>query len=336
MADRLNALGVPPAYVRDGRKVQRGKRTQATQGLWRAGRIRNMVVSTTYKGIHQYGKRNATLREIIERPVPAIVTPELWQRAQATLRKNVMLSSPIAKHKYLLRGLITCGCCGLTYCGTGWSGAGGATKRYYTCNGRSQYRGLYGTKAQKCPSKAISADLEDLVWADIEAWARNPGPIIEELRARFAERNDATETLSGEAAALERALATMQTERDTVLTLYRKGRIDGASLDRQLDAIAADEASLFADLERTRARMQSNQDASGAVLEAEHLLRELGTQLDGPLSWETKREVVEALVASIVVDTVEQVGKRQALARVTYRFTDVTGCTDTGSSQPPE
>lgn len=265
---------------------------------------------------------------MIERAVPAIVTPEVWDRAQATLSKNVMLSSPIAKHKYLLRGLITCGCCGLSYCGTGWSGAGGAIKRYYNCNGRSQYRRMYGASAQKCPSKAISADLEELIWADIEAWARNPGPIIEELRARLAERNDATATLGDEAAALERALATMQTERDTVITLYRKGRLDGASFDRQLDAIAADEASLLADLERTRARMQSNQEASGAVLEAEHLLRKLGMRLDGPLSWETKREVVEALVAGIVVDTIEHAGTRQALARVTYRFTDVTGYTD--------
>ncbi len=332
VADRLNAIGVPPAYVRDGRKVQRGKRTQATQGLWRAGRIRNMVISTTYKGIHQYGKRSATPREIIERPVPAIVTPEVWQRAQTTLRKN-MMSSPIAKHKYLLRGLIKCGCCGLTYCGTGWSGAGGATKRYYTCNGRSQRRGIYGAKGQKCPAKAISADLEELVWADIDAWARNPGPIVQELQARVAERNDEAASLRGEIAVLERALAHTQQERDAVLTLYRKGRIDGTSLDRQLDAVAAEEATLTADLERIRARMQASDETSRVVVEAEHLLRELGTRLDGPLSWETRRDVVEALVAGIVVETVEQNGKRHAVAHVTYRFTEVTIRTDRDSSQ---
>ena len=41
IAHELNLLGVPTSYDRDGRGV-RGKRTQ---GLWRPGRIRNLVVS---------------------------------------------------------------------------------------------------------------------------------------------------------------------------------------------------------------------------------------------------------------------------------------------------
>src|SRR5207249_2085906 len=57
IAERLNALGVPPAYTRDGREVLRGKRKQATSGIWRSGRVRNLLVSPTYRGLHEYGKR---------------------------------------------------------------------------------------------------------------------------------------------------------------------------------------------------------------------------------------------------------------------------------------
>ena len=57
VADYLNALGVPPSYTKDGRQIKRGKRKVNTAGIWRPGRIRNMVVNTTYKGIHYYGKR---------------------------------------------------------------------------------------------------------------------------------------------------------------------------------------------------------------------------------------------------------------------------------------
>ena len=117
IADHLNRLGIPPSYARDGRAVERGKRGQATSGIWYPGRIRNLIVNATYKGVHQYGKRAKRPREIIERQVPAIVDPETWDRAQATLRRNRILSARSTRRQYLLRGLMRCGLCGMTYCG---------------------------------------------------------------------------------------------------------------------------------------------------------------------------------------------------------------------------
>ena len=46
IADVFNSLGIPTAYRRDGRGV-RGRRTQ---GLWRSGHIRNLIVNPVYKG----------------------------------------------------------------------------------------------------------------------------------------------------------------------------------------------------------------------------------------------------------------------------------------------
>lgn len=61
IADELNALGIPPAYIRDNRQLQvtgtGGKRKVNTAGIWRPSRIRNLVVSSVYKGLHTYGKR---------------------------------------------------------------------------------------------------------------------------------------------------------------------------------------------------------------------------------------------------------------------------------------
>ena len=53
IARDFNALGIPTHYARDGRGI-RGK---ATQGLWRSGRIRNLVVNPVYRGELQYGRR---------------------------------------------------------------------------------------------------------------------------------------------------------------------------------------------------------------------------------------------------------------------------------------
>ena len=115
----------------DNSKAGRGKRKVATRGVWRAGRVRNMLVETTYKGTHTWGKRRSrkaassgaagsTQAEtvLIERAVPAIVDAALWARAQETLRRNRLCRPDIVKRKYLLRGLIKCAHCGLTYVGT--------------------------------------------------------------------------------------------------------------------------------------------------------------------------------------------------------------------------
>src|SRR3712207_6116655 len=92
IADRLNELQVPTVYARDERVVQRGKRTQRTSGVWRAGRIRNLITNTTYKGVHAYGKRAANARAVIEREVPAIVSVDQWNAAQQTLQRNLKFS----------------------------------------------------------------------------------------------------------------------------------------------------------------------------------------------------------------------------------------------------
>ncbi|MBU1947247.1 MAG: hypothetical protein KJ927_00860, partial [Candidatus Eisenbacteria bacterium] len=50
-------------------------------------------------------------------------------------------------------------------------------------------------------------------------------------------------------------------------------------------------------------------------------LSELNGRLDGTLTWELKREIVETLVEGIIVETVEKKnGKKEAIVHVTYCF----------------
>ena len=49
-------------------------------------------------------------------------------------------------------------------------------------------------------------------------------------------------------------------------------------------------------------------------------LERLGTRLDGPVTFEQKRRLIEILVADIRVDTVETGGVKQSEVTVTYRF----------------
>src|SRR5439155_12321419 len=133
IATDLNARGVPTHYERDGRGI-RGKRTQ---GLWRAGRIRNLVVNPVYRGELQYGRRTTRAggREVISARVPRLVSDEVWYAAKEALALN-RIKAKNAKRVHLLRSVIRCGICGLSYCGSFFGKAS-----WYRCNGQLIERG---------------------------------------------------------------------------------------------------------------------------------------------------------------------------------------------------
>src|SRR5215213_8182979 len=324
IADRLNELQVPTVYARDERTVQRGKRTQRTSGLWRAGRIRNLLTNTTYKGIHHYGMRAAKARAIIERDVPAIVSVEQWEAAQQALQRNLRFSPRNTRRQYLLRGLMTCGLCGLTYTGAYWSRVDGSESLYYRCNGRTQGRGLYGKQAQLCPSSGVSGEIESLVWADIDGFLRNPGDVIEELVSLAQQKDDEAVDIRRQVAESEHALQDLSGQRDLVVGLYRRGRIDADALERQLDQIDADEVQVRTDLGSMEARAQAAGEKTARLRTAEDLLNDLHERLDEPITWERKRHLVELLVERICITPVTHEGKTAPVAEVTYTFTPIT------------
>jgi site-specific DNA recombinase len=177
VAEDLNGRGVPTHYARDGRLVKpKGQRAHRTQGIWRSGRIRNLVVNPVYRGELQYGRRTAKQtrgREVIAAPVEPLVSPALWHAAQEALAANRTIAKN-TRRKYLLRGVIRCGVDGLAYCGTQGRGEVG----WYRCTGQMVERGpLPG----RCWGQSIRTDaIEPAVWDDIERWLRNPGDILDE------------------------------------------------------------------------------------------------------------------------------------------------------------
>ena len=78
------------------------------------------------------------------------------------------------KRNYLLKSVIRCGICGLTYIG-----AWGRGFVWYRYNGRLTDRGPI---PERCSALTIKGpDIEAVVWADIERFLREPGGILKEL-----------------------------------------------------------------------------------------------------------------------------------------------------------
>jgi site-specific DNA recombinase len=332
IADHLNALGVPCAYVRDGRKLLRGKRKERTSGLWRPGRVRNLIVNTTYMGKHEYGKRTKNPgRELIVRDVQAIVDEATWKKAQEVLKRNRLVSDRNATRKYLLRGLIKCGLCNLTYVGM----VNNRRKNndvlvYYRCDGKQNGRGLYGARGLRCPSKDIRGEgLEELIWADVEEFLRNPGPVLQQLHGQLAGAGSHPATKL-DRAHLGASLKVKGDERARVVALFRRSRISEAELDSQLDEISAEEDGLKRSLAELDGDAQAAARTDDYLSSAGALLAELRARLDEGVSFELKRALIEILVGQIRVECAHKESKERPVVRITYRFIETTGArTDT-------
>jgi site-specific DNA recombinase len=274
---------------------------------------------------------------LIAREVPAIVSKEVWDKAQKTLNSNILFSKRNSSHQYLLRGLVKCSLCGLTYIGLASGRPSGKTDFYYRCNGKHGTRGIYGASGHRCPSKDVNGDfLERSVWADVEDFLSHPSTVIELLQQRMAAERSDSKRSRDRLARLEDNLAGKITERDRILGLFRKGRISETDLDKQLDLIGQEEAAIRANMEDLAATLRGVGDETAQLQSTQALLEKLRSRLEQGVSWEVKRQLVEALVSGIRVDTSQEDGKKFASVVVTYRFaSSIDTCTGRDSSPPP-
>lgn len=331
VANYFNALHIPPSYVKDDRTIKKGKRKEKTAGIWRPGRIRNMIVNETYKGTHVYGKRANRERELITREVPAIVSEAQWDAAQEALRTNLLESTRNSRRLYLLRGLIKCQCCGLTYCGTTYK-----NKSYYACGGKLSFKGpIQG----RCPSKNMPAVwLEEMVWQECVEFIQYPGDAIKELGASMYQQEEKKQTIEEEALLIQRSLEQKQMERQKILTLYRQQLITALDVEQQLQLVLTEANALESRLRELQATLEDEKSVLHQFDSAEALLEELRNKIEGEVSFETKRSIIKTLVQSIQIETIEAKDGRQKQGRVhvAYSFTNAQGNirTDMDSLKP--
>jgi site-specific DNA recombinase len=315
VAFELNALGVPTACAREGT----GVRVRTTQSIWRPGLIRNMVTNSIYKGQLSYGRRTKKRdREVIVGSIEGLVSPALWDEAQATLARNRRIAKNTHR-VYLLKGVMTCGVCGLTYVGS-WSKDIG----WYRCGGQLHERGPI---PGRCLGTSVRNDsIEHPVWADIEAWLRNPGDVLDALDGA-SEREAQGAIAEAEGITLSRALVVLEAQRKQSIALNIRGHLPDAELDEQLARISAERVGLEAHLAAVRAPQ-----AEVVPQEVHDLLSEVRARLDAGLSDEQRQRITRLLASVVVHTTIGEDGKKTATALVTYRFPGVVETrTATGS-----
>ena len=203
-------------------------------------------------------------------------------------------------------------------------------RKYYLCNGKNGSHQSYGKLDTRCTSGHIRAlELENLVWADIAGFLREPGAVLEKLRAELLARGSDPTKARAELDRLEKMVAGHEAERATLYRLFRRGAMSEGDLEAQIAEIAGEAGALTDERERLQAEWERARNSQGALESAGELLDRLRLKLDATdesaISWETRRRIVEELVAGIEVESRFDVraprGKqRTAIVRITYRF----------------
>jgi site-specific DNA recombinase len=257
-AQRLNALGVAPVN-RYGRSKPKRKRTEGADAsaepkrkpalAWTPGRLWYVLHNPMYAGLGALNSRHGA----IVRPAPALIDTATWEAAQVALKRNQIMSTRNAKHVYLLRGLITCENCGLGYHGTTAKTGSGKLWRHYRCNGK--VGSIRPDPATRCTGRAVGADwLEASIWEQCRAFIYNPGEALADAQRELRDRLEKVAGLDDERRRLVMEVAAKDTERERVLTMYRRGTVTIDEAERDLETIARETATLRELLESLRAQ----------------------------------------------------------------------------------
>jgi len=299
VARKLNALNIPPHYTKDNRKFYKPAQNlkPSERELEGKGKIGNLLKNTTYKGIHYYGKRSKEPREIIEREVPAIVSPELWNKAQETLRNNFLWSKRNSKREYLLRGLINCGICGRNL-----SGAYRKPTVWYRCNGKLSHVEI-GAGKKVCTLKSVRAEwIENLVWNDIKDWILRPESLESVLQQKLEEYEQEKGSYFQKINSLKSKLESKEEERSKILGLYRKGHITMEDVGVQLQDIEKDKTELQLIIDEAKNKLVGDYSTKEVINEIKSQLKFFQGQIESEnMSFDIKRKIIELFVKDVRV-----------------------------------
>lgn len=303
-ARRLNAAGVPAVN-----RYVNGTEHANPRG-WTPARVADTIHNETYAGRYTFRSRYGE----VELEVPALVSRETWEAANARLQRNLVWSRKNAKHFWPLRGLIRCGRCGSVYTGVFTT----PTLRYYRCNAS-----ISGEPEKRCRMPHVPADwVEQAVWYDIRQFILEPGPALAEAQRQVRERLSRTAELDAERQRLVKRLADIERGKDNVLELLRRGRITLEDAETQLEAITQERAELQAELDAFRAQADLASAVEAQVADAAALLARLRERLAEIEAggWEAKRPWIERFVSRITVEPVPADRRSKRPLRLTIEY----------------
>lgn len=231
--------------------------------------------------------------------VPPLIEQQIWDRAQTQLARNAVLSfRNNKKHDYLLRCLLTCGCCGLAMFGTTRPAAGCTERRYYRCAGKDC---VETARAQPCPRASVNGDeLEHAVWEHIRDLLSAPDRLIAQFE-HFA--GDADRSATQEKRAEQRVMARLDglARADArLLDAYQAEVISLEELTERRQQLAGQRRALERQLEQQRDLRRQHAKAQEVLKDLRAFCERVHDRLDDACFAE-KQAILQLVIERVIV-----------------------------------
>src|SRR3954451_14699245 len=321
------------------RRLKRdGVVTRTGKSAWDRSVVWAMLKNPAYKGTAGFGKTGAgateapRLRPPRGRPahpkcpasrietspedqipidVPGLVSAELFEAARAQLEENRQRRRDrLGGARYLLQGLIVCKRCGYGCYGKPTSrasakGEGKVPYAYYRCTGSDAYR--FGGQ-RLCWNKQVRTDVLDAaVWEDVRQLLSEP----ERVRAEYERRLRGEEAgPSREVEQINKLINNVKKMISRLIDAYGDGLLDKSEFEPRISAARERLAKLEVECRERIGEATEEAELRLVIGQLEEFARRVSQGLEGP-DWDTRREVIRALVKRVEIDEQE--------VRIVYR-----------------
>jgi site-specific DNA recombinase len=292
------------------RLAEMGIPTRRSGGIWRTNTIAYIVHNTLYCGeavafkrirkkiapgkfaTGYYPKENW-----VKIKVPAIVTQRDFEDAQAALRENFINAPRNTKNQYILQGLVYCPVCNYRM-GVCYNGR--RTITYFFC--RTGMRSANKEpRDQSCKIRNVPMQqLEELVFETMAFYAANPDELRKVITKKdILENEDDVGALTSYLDNLKKKQDLLTKEKDKILRIYRKGLIDDATAEKQLDEISKEEKEVKGHIEAIKRKTTV---ANKQTSDLEQFINSYIAGMKGfaELPYSNKKRVLETFVSKII------------------------------------
>ena len=321
--ERVSLYQVCRRLEKQGIAAPKGGERWSERSVW--GMLRNPA----YKGWAAYGKRCSgplrprprPLRGKSEQPrrargwysmaeekwvsmaVPALVEEELFAAVAEQLeenRKRMRLSRRGAR--YLLQGLVVCGCCGYACCGVSGmrrSVAGGRRHgpyAYYRCSSGVGS----GIRAVACGTKGLRVEaLDEAVWEDVRSLLEDPGRIEEEFERRLCDKDSNSD--QEQEKKLRVSVEKLRRGMERLIDAYRDGLLEKGEFEPRMSESRERLAKLEGELKSQKADGAAAAQMRLVVDNLKLFSERIRGGLDGA-DFETRRELIRTLVKRVEIE----------------------------------
>jgi site-specific DNA recombinase len=274
---------------------------------WNVTTVRRILTNPIYTGQIYAGRIQescgpGTSRRIRPReewiavaPVPAVVTQEQFDRVQDRLAQNQQFARRNnTTHPYLLRALVSCGACGLSC--TGRCASPGYC--YYQCRGKLS--ALHSHRDTVCPARLIpAAQLDALVWDDLCQMLTHPETIRLALE-RAHGGHWLPQELQARRNTLRHGQASLQRQVERLTEAYLAGVMDLTEYQQRRRDLEQREQALAGQERQLEAQADRQAEIVRLGLNVEQFCQRVSQGLE-QASWEQKRQLIEWLIARVIV-----------------------------------